>query len=115
MATWHIYHPLTWNIEAKYSLKLAFLIIIESDCQNIVTVKCPLIASLVLVCLRQRFLMKIRFCLHVEGDYSIFHVHISMPISAKGELNVAKAFSGYLNMNLSGQYAKNGLGSRSFR
>lgn len=106
MATWHIYHPLAWNIEAKYSLKLVFLIIIKSDCQNIVTVKCPLMASSVLVFLRQQSLMKIRFCLHVEGHYSIFHVHISMPISAKGELNVAKASSSYLNLNLSANAPK---------
>lgn len=106
MATWHIYHPLAWNIEAKYSLKLVFLIIIQSDCQTIVTVKCPLIASSVLVFLRQQFLMKIRFCLHVEGDYSIFHVYITMPISANGELNVAKAFSSYFNLNLSANTPK---------
>lgn len=106
MATWHIYHPHAWNIEAKYSLKLVFLIIIKCDCQNIVTVKCPLIASSVLVFLRQQFLMKIRFCLHLEGDFSIFYVHISMPISAKGELNVTKAFSSYLNLNLSANMPK---------
>lgn len=92
-----------------------FLIISENDCPEIIKVKCPLIANSVLVFYRQQFLMKIRFCLCVKGNYSIFHNLITLVVrmflciyQIKDNNNVAKAC--YLNMNMSANMPKNELG-----
>lgn len=68
------------HVKAKYSLKQMFLIISKNDCPKIIKVKCPLIANSVLVLYRQQFLMKIRFCLSVKDNYSIFHNLITLVV-----------------------------------